>query len=304
MSRTIHLLGVPTSAGAHWPGQEKAPEALRQAGLVEHLAASGASIVDRGDLERTRWRIERREVDGHIVNNLDTTVAVAERVADEISDALRHDGFPVAIGGDCTITVGAYAGALRAGLDPALVYVDGGWDLSVPAIYPAGILDSMGAGHLLGVDGATRLRDIGPRTPMLAPDQYIQFGHAPESPESPERKVATALSLTGIPAASIRGRGAEAARDMLASRLREDQPYWLHFDVDVIDFFDLPLADVPIYDEASSFADSIAAVGVLVSDPRCVGMTVTEFNPDHGSLDGQEATLLAKYLASIIAPVA
>ena len=33
----IGLIGVPSSAGAHWPGQEKAPGALREAGLVERL---------------------------------------------------------------------------------------------------------------------------------------------------------------------------------------------------------------------------------------------------------------------------
>jgi arginase len=30
--REIGLLGVPSSAGAHWPGQEKAPRAQRSAG--------------------------------------------------------------------------------------------------------------------------------------------------------------------------------------------------------------------------------------------------------------------------------
>lgn len=34
MPRHWGLLGVPTSAGAHTPGLEKGPEALRQAGLV------------------------------------------------------------------------------------------------------------------------------------------------------------------------------------------------------------------------------------------------------------------------------
>ncbi len=37
MTRTLGLIGVPSSAGAHAPGQEKAPEYLRHAGLVERL---------------------------------------------------------------------------------------------------------------------------------------------------------------------------------------------------------------------------------------------------------------------------
>ncbi|TMD43326.1 MAG: hypothetical protein E6I88_01855 [Chloroflexi bacterium] len=48
--QTLGLLGVPSSAGAHGPGQEKAPSALRAAGLVEALRAGGLSVDDLGDL--------------------------------------------------------------------------------------------------------------------------------------------------------------------------------------------------------------------------------------------------------------
>ena len=40
MDRTA-LIGVPTSAGTHGPGQERAPWALRRAGLVRELEAAG-----------------------------------------------------------------------------------------------------------------------------------------------------------------------------------------------------------------------------------------------------------------------
>lgn len=302
MTRTIHLLGAPTSAGAHWPGQEKAPAALRAAGFAEHIAKAGCPLVDMGDLPVSRWKAQRTPHEGYQVNNLDATIAVAERVSGSVQSAMEEGGFPVVIGGDCTITVGAFAGALYAGHDPALVYVDGGWDLSNPSIYPKGILDSMGAAHLLGAEGTTRLRDIGPRMPMLAPDRYIQVGYEIEDPPGREIEVVEAMNLIGIPGDEIRGRGDERASETLASYLDADQSYWLHFDVDVIDFFDVPLADVPVYDGVP-FTDAIAAVSVFASDPRCLGMTVTEFNPDHGQPDGREADLLATSLANILAAV-
>lgn len=299
MTPTIHLLGAPTSAGAHWPGQEKAPAALRRAGIATHIRSKDRDLVDRGDLPVSRWQVRRTSHNGYQVNNLDETIEFARRVADAVRTSLDEDGFPLVLGGDCTITVGAVAGALDAGVDPALVYVDGGWDLSNPSIYPKGILDSMGAAHLLGAKGTTRLRDIGPRTPMLAPDRYIQFGYEVEDPPGREIEVVKAMNLIGIPGTGIRGRGTERATEALASYLDADQPYWLHFDVDVIDFFDVPLADVPVYDGVP-FADAIAAVRVFASDPRCLGLTVTEFNPDHGNPDGREARLLATNLAEIL----
>ncbi len=36
------VIGVPSSAGAHHAGQERAPDALRAAGLLDRLAAAGA----------------------------------------------------------------------------------------------------------------------------------------------------------------------------------------------------------------------------------------------------------------------
>ena len=300
MNRTIHLLGVPSSAGAHWPGQEQAPAAMREAGLTDRLALNAGGFHDRGDLATRRWQVDRTPHDGHLVNNLDATVSVARDVAGEVAAALNEGGFPVAIGGDCTITVGACAGVLEAGIDPVLIYVDGGWDLGTPATYPMGILDSMGAANMLGVDGTTRLRGIGPRMPMLAHHQYIQFGHIPEAPGSPERPIIDELGLPSVPASDIRGRGAMAAREALDRHLAPGQPWFLHFDVDVIDFFDFPVADVPEYDAAVPYADAIAAVDVFASDPRCMGMTVTEFNPDHAHPDGREAARLARDLAGIL----
>ena len=46
---SLGLLGVPSSLAAHWPGQEKAPGALRAAGLTALLAETGHRVIDYGD---------------------------------------------------------------------------------------------------------------------------------------------------------------------------------------------------------------------------------------------------------------
>ncbi len=141
MSRQIGLIGVPSSAAAHWPGQDRAPQALRQAGLVQALESSGYHVVDHGDLPRTRCRHDR--VQRH-PQNLAAVIAVANRVADQVETALNWGETPLVIGGDCTIELGVLSGFLRAGEDPALLYFDGGVDLYTPTTNPTGILDSMG----------------------------------------------------------------------------------------------------------------------------------------------------------------
>jgi hypothetical protein len=54
VTHTLGLIGVPSSAGAHWPGQEQSPAALRAAGLIARLRAGGISVVDHGDLPAVR----------------------------------------------------------------------------------------------------------------------------------------------------------------------------------------------------------------------------------------------------------
>ena len=50
MKRRMGLIGVPSSAGTHWPGQEEAPRVLREAGLIEHPESVGPGVMDRADL--------------------------------------------------------------------------------------------------------------------------------------------------------------------------------------------------------------------------------------------------------------
>ena len=53
IARIFGLIGVPSTAGAHYPGQEKAPVAVRGAGLATRLAGAGISILNYGDYLRS-----------------------------------------------------------------------------------------------------------------------------------------------------------------------------------------------------------------------------------------------------------
>src|SRR4029077_17796193 len=54
--RQVSVLGVPTSAGSHNPGQDRAPAAGRAVGLIGALEAAGLDVEDRGDLPATPYR--------------------------------------------------------------------------------------------------------------------------------------------------------------------------------------------------------------------------------------------------------
>ena len=63
MVGSLNLLGVPSSAGAYAPGQELAPSALRNAGLVKELETRGFSVNDLGDVPTARWQVDKDHPD-------------------------------------------------------------------------------------------------------------------------------------------------------------------------------------------------------------------------------------------------
>jgi arginase family enzyme len=83
------LLGVPSSAAAHGPGQEKAPAALRRAGLPARLAAAGVRVADYGDLPVVRWRPDPHQRRPH---NLQAVLDVLRKTSRRVGGSSPPDG--------------------------------------------------------------------------------------------------------------------------------------------------------------------------------------------------------------------
>jgi arginase len=72
----------------------------------------------------------------------------------------------------------------------------------------------------------------------------------------------------------------------------------LHFDVDLVDFLDAPLAENTDRGIAPSLTACGKMLGELLTDARVRALTVTEFNPHHGSEDGGTTQRLLDILVS------
>jgi arginase len=298
MSRTFGLIGVPSSVGAHWPGQEKAPAALRRAGLIARLSAAGIALMDEGDLPTMRCRVDRTTNPAQTIAQVQS---VAKQLADRVEPVIQAGYIPLVIGGDCTITLGVLAGLLRHGDDLALLYLDGGMDIATPATYRLGMLDSMGVAHMLGEAGAApELTQLGPCYPLMAGRDIVPFGYIPGEPAEVEQALLTRHAMSGYPVSAVRGRAQEAAAEARARLEKQTRRFVVHFDVDVIDFLDFPAADVLQPQQGLTFAETFAALRVLVASAAFGGLVITEFNPDHDDADGTLAARLIDALASVL----
>jgi len=273
VSARLAVIGAPTSAGAFAPGQEDAPSALREAGLLDALRAARREVVDRGDTPRFRWRVDHDEPRAM---NAAAVVAGVRAVAERVEEAMRAGEQPLVLGGDCTVGVGTVAGAIAAGAEPQLVYLDLHPDLNTPSSVPDGAFDWTGVAHMLDIEGADdRLAGAGPRRPLLTDDDVVFVGADPQQCTPHERAVIEdrGLQLTGV----------DAAR-----RAVDGRPFLVHFDVDVIDFSDVPLSENTGRGIGVPFETAFEALDVLLADDALLGLTVTELNPHHGAEDGSD----------------
>lgn len=288
------IIGVPTSAGAHHAGQELTPAALRAAGLAERLRDAGVPVTDSGDLPVTTF-----EAGIPPYRNLDAVVRVAGAVRDRVAAVVADGGLPLVLGGDCTITLGVVAGFSP---DVRLVYEDGDMDLgglgNADSGIP-GILDSTGIAHLLG-EHAPELAGLRGAGPLIDPAHLTLVGGDPRETTDAGRGYLKDRGVTFQEGPALAADPAGVAQRALAAAGAGQGPVIVHFDVDVIDSGDLPLANFPHYDSGVTADQAFACLRELCAHPSLAALVLTEVNPTHDPSGRQ----LDRYLDGVVSAVA
>jgi len=224
-------------------------------------------------------------------------------LADLVEGISARDQFPLVIGGDCSILLGALAGVRRAG-PVSLIHLDGHSDFRHPENYdPTTVL-----GAVAGMDlalatgrGEALLTDWPGVTSPLVPDrQVVQIGeregHDPDFAWPDVNETA----ITRIDAFAARQLGPQAVLDRTNAVLDQEPgwPFWVHFDVDVLDRTAMPAVDTP-GSPGIDPEDVTILLRSLTSSAGCCGMTVTIFDPDLDPTGGL-ARLLVHLLKSVL----
>ncbi len=292
--RTVTLIEAPTSAGAYAPGQEDGPRALLDAGLREGLEAVGVTVHLGGETSPFRWR---PDPDNPRAANANTVIDRASQVASLVRSAPAEDTILV-LGGDCTVGVGTVAGLLDRSARPGLIYVDRHADLNVPDSTVDGALDWMGVAHMLDIDGAVDgLAALGGQRPMLGTEQISFLGLGPHTDFEAE-----VIADRGLSVVDVRNTASDPLRSTRTalSPLAACDILAVHFDVDLVDFLDAPLAENTDRGTAPSLKACGEILSTLFRDERVCALTVAEFNPHHGSQDEGTTQRLLQVLIKVL----
>jgi arginase len=289
----VAVIGVPSSAGARRIGQELAPKSFRRAGFIERLCSAGLEVIDFGDLPEVSFRPDPQHPKQQ---NFALVFDVAQRVADQINIAVRQQLKPVVLGGDCTITLGVLAGLVSQFPNLGLIYFDGDIDLNTPSDTHSGIFDGMVLAHIIG-KGAYKLTHIGHRYPLMPEENIILFGYNLDAGwmDIAETQRLEQCSMLKYPVSEVRGKASEASRKALSQLEDRAEQFLVHFDVDVIDFRDFPVADVP-HEHGLSFSEAIEILKIFISNPKFAGLVITEFNAERD----ENGTLSRRFVNSVV----
>lgn len=297
----LAVIGVPSGAGACGVGQERAPSALRAAGLLELLSRAGFEVTDLGDSAIFPWRPDRARPRAQ---NLETVTEVVQTTAARVADALEQpDRKALVLGGDCTVGIGTIAGAQAAVGEVAVVYFDLHSDLNTPASATDGALDWMALAHMLAIEGAEpKLVAATEKVPVLQPDQVILFAQGRSHATRFERGEIERLGLARIALEDVREDPESAARQALELSATRSDRYVIHLDVDVVDFTDAPLSEHPSRNTGLKLEEMLSALEILTSGPGLVAITLTQLNPHNAAADDGLLQRFAASLAEAISP--
>jgi arginase len=294
LMRTVTLIEAPTSAAGYAPGQEDGPRALLDAGLREGLEAVGVAVHAGGQVSPFRWR---PDPESPRAANAGVVIDRARQVASLVRSAPVADTILV-LGGDCTVGVGTVAGLLNRRARLGLVYLDRHADLNVPGSTVDGALDWMGVAHMLDIDDAVDgLAALAGQRPMLSSEQISFLGLGPHTNFEAEVLAERRLPVVDVRSAATDPIG--SARTALSPLAACDR-LAIHFDVDLVDFLDAPLAENTDRGNAPSLTACSEILSALLRDERACALTVTEFNPHHGSPDGDTTQRLMHVLIKVL----
>jgi len=204
---------------------------------------------------------------------------LAHLVADAIADGER----PVSIAGDCCTTIGVLAGLQRAGLHPALLWLDAHGDFNTWETSPSGFIGGMPLAMLVGRGDQTMMNAAG--TQPLPENQVILCDARDLDPL--EKQALTESNVHHV----------DDARSLL-QHPQIARPLYVHFDTDIVNPNDAPAMSYatsggPTAAELQTIFRTLARSAQIVA----VSMTAWNFALDK---DGRSQAVCMELLRALI----
>jgi arginase len=270
------ILAAPSALG-HVPehlGVERAPDVLLRAGLADGLAARRAGRVAAEGYSPLRDPQTK-------IMNPRALADYSSLLADAVAAILDGGEFPVVLGGDCSILLGAALALKRRGRY-GLLYIDGDADFYQPEVNPlAGAASASDLAFATG-RGPGIVCDLEGQRPLVRDDDVVVFASRDAADRERRHCQPLPADMLVLDREQVRRVGTAAAAEQAVTFLtRPDGPegFWIHIDADVFDETIMRAVDDPRPD-GLAWEDLVSAVRPAIASGRAVGLQIAIYNPD------------------------
>jgi len=291
-ARSYRIIEAPSVLGLKPTGVERLAERLLREGLAERLQAEVVARVDAPPYSATR------DPESLTLN----TQAIAEwspRLADAVAAVLAAGGFPLILGGDCSIVLGPMLALRRRGRY-GLLFIDGHADFYQPEVNPNGEAASMDLAFATG-RGPERLTNLEGLRPLVRDADVFAFGFRDGAEQAQYGSQPLPSALRALDLASVRRLGiAEAARQAVAHVARDTlDGFFIHVDADCLDDAIMPAVDYRLAGGLSA-AELVVVLQTALASGHAVGLEITIYNPALDT-DGSAGRMLTDVLVAGLA---
>lgn len=266
------IIEAPSCLGLK-PGVERLPDALLQAGLARRLDATRHARLAVPPYDG------RRDPATGLLNP--TRIRdFAVMLADLVGPVVARGGFPVVLGGDCSILLGPMLALRRTGKWHGLLFLDGHADFYLPETSPTGEAADMDLALSTG-RGPDIVSNLEGLRPLVRDADVALLGHRDTAEAAANGAAPLPTSIFAQDLATLRRKGAEAAaRDAVRHLARPELAgFWIHLDLDVLDDAIMPAVDYRLPD-GLSWEELETVLSAALRSGKALGLDITIFNPD------------------------
>jgi arginase len=289
------LIGVPLDLGAENLGVDIGPDAFRYQKIIDKLQASGLDVVDAGNTP-VKSREDSDPGDNPRLKYAQEIIQVSEATAASVDKAIQAGRKAIILGGDHSITLGAFAGASRAvGGDIGMIYFDAHGDMNTDATTLTGNIHGMHLAALMGF-GAPELVNVYDQGAKFDKANLLHIGGSDW--DQAELDLIQRENLQSFSLFDLLTQGMGPLIKLIDELSNRVEHVYVSLDLDCIDQIYAPGAGMPnakglSYREIATLAEYIGQ--------RCnvIGVDVVEFNPlqdEHNKTAELGIELIARFL--------
>lgn len=291
--KPFSVIKAPLVSEEFFSGVSLMGDSLINAGLAEQLGIKSITQLPVLDCEH------QRDPETKIINPRqihDYSIQIASAVEKDCATGY----FPLLLGGDCTILIGAMLAMKRKG-NCGLFFIDGHADFYEPGVSPSGEAADMELGFVVG-RGPDIVTNIENRKPLVEETNTVLFGFRDE--EHIKKAGGQDVRKTKIHCVSLeetRWNGFSNTVEAGIQRLNSVEQFWIHVDVDVLDDAVMPAVDYRM-PEGLSVGELVTTMQRLIKTGRAAGISISIFNPTldwDGSLAKKLVAIMAKGLQNV-----